>query len=492
MIETTNIARKTIRGSFWTFSLQFSDRMLQIVKNIILARILSPSDFGVFGVATLALVALESFSETGFVYALIQKRDTSAKHYNTAWTTHIIKDILLALVLLLTAPFIGRLFDSPASVSLLRVIGLSTIFQGFINIYTAKLEKNFSFGQVFKYRFLGSALDITASIIAVIMLKSVWALVIGLIVGNLTRMIMSYIVIKERPKFQFDKTSFSELWRFGRWALFSSAIIFLAGYGDNIAVQKILGVSSLGVYAMAFKLSNTPATEISRVIGRVTLPAFSAIQDTVERVKKGYLQVTFVTSVLAIGLAALIFGTAYKLTTSLLGPSWLPMIIPLQILTISGVLRALTGTVGPIYYALGKPKIDTLFQIIRFAIMVALLFPLTLNYGLAGTAVSALAGMAVSTVGFIAIALKVIKCPAIDFLKVILPSLLAAVGSIALSALVTPIIDRYTSNLVFQFISQGLFIGISYCVILFVVDRLLQRRIQHSFQMLVATIKNDG
>lgn len=486
-VETTkdiNLSKKTIKGSFWTLLLQMSDRLLQIIKSIVLASVLAPGDFGVFGVASIAMVALESFSETGFVYALIQRRKADKRHYNTAWTVHVAKDLLLAVILFCSAPLIGSLFSSPASIDLIRVIGVSVVLQGLINIYTAKLEKNFSFGQVFKYRFLGSIADISLSIISVYLLHNVWALVIGLITGNLVRAIMSFVVVKERPRIKFDKSAFLDLWSFGKWALLSSMIVFLAGYGDNIAAQKILGDVALGIYAMAFKISNTPATEIGRVISRVTLPAYSAIQDTVTRIRKGYLQVLFVTTALSFGLGVIIFGTAKSFTQAFFKPEWEAMIIPLQILTISGMLRAAIGTAGPVYYALNKPKWDTYFQLVRFVVMAILLYPLTIKYGLIGTSAAALAGIAISSIGFFTTVIKQTRCRLAEFFKSILPPLAGTAVSLTILFLSRPYIFSLELTKLMTFLIETSILGITYVATTALIDQVVERRLHLIVQVL--------
>ena len=122
---------------------------------------------------------------------------------------------------------------------------------------------------------------------------------------------------------------------------------------------KLLGVTALGFYQLAYRISNMPATEITHVISRVTFPAYSKLQDDIPKLREAYLKVLQITAFLSFPIAGLIFVLAPDFTKIFLGEKWMPMVPAMQVLVFAGLSRAIAATAGYIFYAVGKPKIDT-------------------------------------------------------------------------------------------------------------------------------------
>ena len=129
-----SITSRVVKGSVWIFGGQIANRGLQLIKSIVLARLLTPADFGLFGIVLLVLNALEAFTQTGFEKALIQRRDDARHHLDAAWTMQLIRNLALTLLLYTSAPFIGRFFNEPRAIQLLRVLSLTKAITGFKNI----------------------------------------------------------------------------------------------------------------------------------------------------------------------------------------------------------------------------------------------------------------------------------------------------------------------------------------------------------------------
>mgnify|MGYP001254972228 CR=1 FL=1 len=379
-----SLTEKTLKGGFWVFGLRITDRIFGLIRTIILARLLSPNDFGVFGIALLALSALDTFSQTGFKQALIQKKEETKDYLNTTWTVGVIRALFIAVILFFLAPLAANFFETPAVEPILKVIGISIILQGLTNIAVLYFEKELEFQKFFKYQFLGTITDVVVSITAAFLLKNVWALVFGLLAGNLVRCIMSYVIDKYRPKIQLNKNQAKELFNFGKWIMGSSIMMFFLTEGDDILIGKILGATMLGFYQMAYKISNLPATEITHVISQVTFPAYSKLQDNIPKLKEAYLKVLQVTAFLSFPIAGLIFVLAPDFTQIFLGEKWMPMVPAMQILCIFGTLRAFNATTGPIFQAVGKPSILTKISLIQLIFLGVIIYPFTTKGNLAG------------------------------------------------------------------------------------------------------------
>jgi len=264
------LLQRVVRGGGWVFALRITDQLFGLARLIILARLLAPADFGLFGIALLAMSALETFSQTGFSAALIQKNEDIKPYLDTAWTVQLIRGTILALILFAVAPHIAAFFDAPAAKSILQVIGLSVLFQGFTSVGVIYFQKELEFHKQFAYMFSGALVNAGVAILAAFLLRSVWALVFGLLAGNLMRMVVSYFIHPYRPHIHFSRKQFKELFGFGKWIFGSSMLVFLITQGDDIFVGRLLGIAALGFYQLAYRISNMPTTEITHVISQVT------------------------------------------------------------------------------------------------------------------------------------------------------------------------------------------------------------------------------
>jgi O-antigen/teichoic acid export membrane protein len=326
-----NLSQRTVRGGFWVFSLRIVQQLLGLVRLIILARILAPHDFGLMGIALLTMATLNTFSQTGFQQALIQKKEDIKSYLDAAWTVIIIRGIILFFILYFIAPYAAIFFKSPNALPIIRVIGFSVLFQAFTNIGVIYFQKELEFNKQFIYQLSGTLTDFIVAILAVLILRNVWALVFGLLAGNAARCFVSYLIHPYRPHLSSNLGKAKELFGFGKWILSSSILIFLITQGDDIFVGKLLGVAALGFYQMAYKISNMPATEITHVISQVTFPAYSKLQGDIPKLREAYLKVLQITAFLSFPIAGLIFILAPDFTRLFLGEKWMPMVPAMQI-----------------------------------------------------------------------------------------------------------------------------------------------------------------
>jgi len=418
-----SLSERTIKAGFWVFALRSVNRLFQLVRTIVLARLLSPNDFGLFGIALLALSALDTFSQTGFKQALIQKKEDTNPFLNTAWTLQIIRGILIALIIFFVAPYVAIFFKAPAAEPILKVIGLAIVLHSLTNIAVVYFEKELEFQKFFKYQFLGTIADVIVAISAAILLRSVWALVFGLLAGNLVRCVMSYIIDPYRPKFQFNGTQAKELFRFGRWILGSSIVVFLANQGGGIFLGKILGATTLGLYQMAFRFANLPASQMG-VLSRVAFPAYSKLQDNISKLRSAYLKMLRFVTFFSIPFAGGIFILGPEFTQVFLGDKWMPIISALRILAISVMIRTVVGTGGALFNAVGRPDMDFKMNVARVITLAVTIYPLTMRWKISGTSLSVLLAACACIPIWISGSKREAKVRAKDYFKTLLPPLI--------------------------------------------------------------------
>lgn len=434
--EPESLSKKVVRGGIWVFALRITSRGLGFIRTIILARLLAPSDFGLLGIAMLAASTLDAFSQTGFQSALIQKKDDVGAYLDVAWTTLAIRGVFLFSVLFLTAPMIAKFFNSTQAELVIMVIAVNMLISGFGNIGIVFFQKELEFNKQFTYEFSATIVDLIVSISLAFILRNVWALVWGGMAKNITRFFLSYILHSYRPRIRFDKDKFRDLFGFGIWITGSTILIFLVTQGDDIFVGKMLGVTALGFYQMAYLLSNLPSTEIADVISRVTFPVYSRLQDDLTKLREAYLKVLQVTAYISIPLAGGILILSYEFTQIFLGEKWLPMVPAIQILALAGLIGSISATTRPIFHGIGKPKVDTTWQIIRLLVLIAVIYPLTIRWGISGAAIAVLISTFVSAIGFNIMAVRMTKCDFTSFGKMTMLPLMNAMVMIFIIMLV--------------------------------------------------------
>ena len=413
------LSQRVVKGGFWVFFLRIINRGFGLIRLIILARILSPNDFGLMGIALLTMSTLETFSQTGFQQALIQKKENIKSYLNSAWTVLILRGFVLFVILYFIAPYAAVFFNTPEAKPIIRVIGFSILFQAFTNIGITYFKKELEFNKEFIYQFSGTLADFVVAVTAVLILRNVWALVFGLLAGNMVRCFVSYFIHPYRPHLSSDLGKAKELFGFGKWILGSSILVFLITQGDDIFVGKLLGVTALGYYQLAYRISNMPATEITHVISQVTFPAYSKLQDNIPKLREAYLKVLQVTAFLSFPIAGLIFVLAPDFTKIFLGEKWMPMAPAMQVLVFAGLLRSIQATTGAIFHAIGKPKIDTRWQIIRLVIIAALIYPFITKWGILGASIAVFLSIFVMTIGCSFKVVKITGCGLKNFGRVI-------------------------------------------------------------------------
>jgi len=390
LIQNQGTAQKAVKASVWVVIIRISDKALQFIKLIIVARILSPEDFGLFGIALLSLTFLENFSEMGIYHSLIQKRGDVKPYLNTAWVSILLRNILLGLILIVSSDFLAKFFGQPAISPLIKVLSIYIFLQGFYSIYIFNFQKNFEFKKQFYYQFSSTLIDTSVTILLALIFKNFWALVLGAIAGNLSRLIISYLIYPYKPEFSFNLGYFKEIFKFGKWVMIGAFTIYFATQGDTIFVGKYLGIEKLAHYSMAYSIATIISSEIAGIVSKVAFPLYAKIQEDRKSLSSAYLRILGFSIFITIPIAGCLFVLAPDLVKVILGDKWLPITPILQIFSIAGIFHSITSTGGAFFYGIGKPKLDFYLNLIRMIIMFLLIYPFTVLWGITGSAFAVL------------------------------------------------------------------------------------------------------
>jgi len=383
-----SLTSKVAKSAGWVFSAKILGRFFDIVKIIVLARLLSPEDFGLFGLIMLTIMTLDIFSQTGINAALIQQRENTHNYLNTAWTIQVIRGLVLGLILLLIAPVAGWFFEEPRIVQLLQFLFIVPLLQGFYNIGIIYFEKEMQFHKQFLFEMSSNIVSLIVGITLAFTLQNVLALIWANISLVSTRLILSYVLGAYRPKFQLIKSAAVGLYRFGKWMTGYSIVLFCCQQIDKIFIGKFLGPVALGVYQVAQRIAELPASQIAVSSISFTFPAYSKIQENSERLGKAFLDAFETLMSLVLPLSIFIIFSASDIVNGLLGEKWLSAIVPLKILSFAGFLIAMDATTTPIFMAAGKPNLEFWKNLLKLFVILMTIYPLAINWGITGICTS--------------------------------------------------------------------------------------------------------
>lgn len=333
--------RDTYKGISWMTAFKAAYRAIGIVRIAIIAHLLTPSALGIYAIATISLGFLEIITETGINVFLIQEKDDINEYINTAWVVSVVRGILISLLIIVTANAVSGFFSSPTSRDLLYLVALVPFIRGFINPAIVKFQKELQFNKEFLYRVSVFIVESLLSVTGALLTRSPLGLVWGLIGGAIYEVFFTFFAVGPRPSFSYEFVKIKRVISRGIWVTLFGIFDYVYTTADNVIVGRMLGVSPLGIYSNAYKISTTPLTEVGDVFYRVTFPLFSKISTERDRLRAAFFTNTIVNVVLMTLAGIFIFVFASPIVHIVLGPGWEGAIPVVKLLAVLGVVRGL-------------------------------------------------------------------------------------------------------------------------------------------------------
>lgn len=384
-------------------------RAIAFVKIVILARLLGPSQFGLFGIASLVLAFLEILTETGINAFLVQEEEDIDEYLDTAWTLSIIRGFLISVMIISLAPFVSSFFGFPEAYKLLLLISVVPILRGFINPSIIKFQKDLEFNKEFFFRTPIFLFDAFLAILLAFNLRSASSIVWGMIGGVSLEVFLSWLFVKPVPRLSFETSKFKRIVNRGKWITFTGIFNYLFQQGDDIVVGKLMNEYALGLYQVAYKISTLPITEGSEVFHKVVFPVYVKIRQDKQRLKKAYLKVVLTVAAITIPFGVVMVLFPRQIVLTLLGERWVEIVPVLRVLVIYGVSRAILGTSAPLFLALKKQEYNTLVVFVGLIGVAVTIIPLVKSFGITGAGASALFGLTLASPIVIYLTLKTLK-----------------------------------------------------------------------------------
>lgn len=387
---------KALKGVTWLGLIRVVTRLLSFAKTLIIARVLSPSQFGAFGIAMLILVLVEILTETGINIFLIQKKDNIDKYINTSWLVSIARGITISIVIIATAPLVSNFFKAPGSLNLLLLVAAVAFLRGFINPSIVKFQKELMFNKEFYFRGSTFFVETFFSVFLVILTRTPEALIWGMIIGVIFEIILSFFIVKPVPKFSFKFPIFKEVVGYGKWITGASIFNYFYQHGDDMAVGRMLGTTSLGLYDMAYRISLVPVSDVADVITRVTFPVYVKISGDQKRLQKAFLKTLAALFLLVSPVAIVLFVFPKEIVSIVLGDKWILLVPVLKVLAIFSIVRSVSVFTSSIFLSLQKQSVVTLISFIGVLGLGVTIVPFVLIWGIVGAAASSLFGTALT------------------------------------------------------------------------------------------------
>lgn len=376
--------KQAIKGFGWNSFLRVATMGLTVVKISILARLLSPDDFGLFSLVMIALGITEAVTETGINVTMVQSKQSVKYFLNTAWVIAILRGFLIGSLMVVLGLFMTKYYHQPQLAILVALAALIPIIKGFINPAIISMSKELRFFRESLYYLLLVVTEVIFAIVLGLILKSVLALILALVASAIFEVLISFIFFKDKPQFEYLPSRGKTILENAKGLTLSAALNYLHENSDDFILGKVIGIHGLGLYHNAYALAHKVNYEPTKAITHSTFPVYTKIADDHQRLKRGFLRSLAVTCGL-ISLTSLPLLVAPHLVVSLLlGEQWLEIVPVLKWLVFAGVLQSISIVIYNLFLAKSAYKLMNFHLFLSITLMVSLMLVLPGKYGLLG------------------------------------------------------------------------------------------------------------
>ena len=363
--ETKGLRQKATSGVIWTAVQKYSVTFITFVSDIVLARLLTPYDFGCVEMLAIFMLLSETIVHGGFGSALIQKKRPTQEDYSTIFFWNLGMAALLYVVLFFCAPSIARFYKIPLLSSVLRVQGLVLFVYAFNIVQANQLRKQFRFKAIALVSVITSVVALSITIALAYKGFGVWALVAkNLIATGLTSLIF-WFYIKWRPSLVFSWKSFKELFSFGFYIFLSNLVTSFSAKLQGLLIGKVYSPSTMGYYSKASGTEGVASSTISQILDQVTYPLYAEAQDDLNRLCNIVKRLVLALSYVTFPLLFILLLVAKPMFVLLYSEKWLPSVPYFQVLCIGGLAHCLQSVNFHTVSAIGKSKVTFVWTMIK-------------------------------------------------------------------------------------------------------------------------------
>lgn len=457
-----NLSNKMVKGMVWSMLERLSVQGVQFILGIILARILSPTEYGTIGLLTVIIAFLQVFVDSGFSKALIQKQDRTQTDLSTVFFFNTFIGIVCYFILWFCAPFIADFYQNEMLINLMRVLSLSLLFSSLFSIPMTLFTIELNFKSIARANLIAVVLSGAVGVIMAYKGYGVWALVWQILIKSILTVVLMWGQMKWKPIFVFSRTSFKTLFPYGSKLLYSSILNMTVNNFTNLFIAKLTSTKDLGFYTRGTQFADMVYGTFSSVLDSVLLPSLASIQEEREKLiqltRSTIKSAALIVTPVLLGLVVI----AEPLIKVLLTDKWLLAVPIMQIMCVARLVSIISGINVNVLYAIGRTDLALKQQYVKLFVRIILLV-IGLKYGIVYIALAEL----VSTIVHFFINTyypgKILNYGSLEQIKDLLPivfsSLMMGVGMCFLTYFIeNDVVKLIVSSLV----GMSIYIGLIY------------------------------
>ena len=460
-MATDNLKQKAASGMIWTAVQKYSTMIVSFISGIVLARLLTPADFGCIGMLAIFMSLADTFIDGGFGSALIQKKNPTQDDYSTVFIFNMGMSLIIYLLLYFSAPAISIFYDIEELCVILRVQGIILFISALAVIQRNQIRKNLQFKKLAVIQIFTSVIALVVTIFFAYKGFGVWALVFQNIIAVAIPCVYFWITTSWHPTAKFSTKSFRELFGFGSYMLLCHIFNTLSDKISGLLIGRWFNPATMGYYTKAVQTENMASSSISGVMQQTTYPLYAAIQDDNERLINMIKRITSTLAYITIPLLILLIVIAKPVFILLYSEKWIDSVPYFQILCLAGIAGCLQGVNHQVIAAIGKSKVMFKWVVIKKGFSIGLQIAGLVIWGMKGLMIGLVISAWFSYYVNIALVSKHvgyrIKTQIYDLIPVIIVSSIAAVVALAFAYLV-PISNIYILGLIQTFLFASVYL----------------------------------
>lgn len=382
-----SIASRTAIGTGWVIAWRLATRIIGLCSTLILVRLLDAADFGLIALATGFIAAAEALSAVGVADALVRERAPDRAMYDTAFTLSVMRGLLTAALILGFATPVASFFADDRLTPIMLALSVGMIITSVENIGIVDFRRDLAFHKEFHLQVWSRLASVVTTISMAFVLRNYWALIVGLLVGRVVRVIQSYIMSPYRPRLTL--IAWRRLMGFSLWNWGVAVMIQARDRSDHAIVGRILGTDAVGTYAVGHEIGTLTTTELVEPLHRALFSGFSSLQDTAQKPGAMYLAAIGMSAAVVLPAGIGISMIAHPLVHLVLGAQWTGVIGMIEIFSVVSTLTMLTS-IGAAYLTATGGIHRTFWLLVQsFAVRVPLMIACIAQWGLVGAAIGA-------------------------------------------------------------------------------------------------------
>jgi len=429
MGENRSLLSATIKGTAWNYVTFALSKGVTFIATLILARLLTPNEFGLMALGLIVIGILDTFSGMGIENVIIYKQENIEHNSNVAFTLGLIINSTITIATFLIAPFVATFFNDPRLTDILRALSVIFVIWAIGNIHAARLKKELRFRQTLLPEFGKSTAKAIVSIGMALMGFGVWSLVWGQIAANVVASSLYWLVYRWRPRLDLDLATSRELLVYSSQIVLTEFMGVIASNIDYLIVGKRLGSENLGYYTMAFRVPELLIINTCYIVSKALFPAYSKVQNDLKTLQKGFLLTLRYVALYTVPVGVGIIILSPELVKVVFGNRWIPAIPVMQAIALYAVIYSLSFNSGDIYKATGRPDILNKIGLINLAVVIPLLW-MAAGYDIYTVALAQAAAQSFFTIMKMIVIKRIISLRYVDIISAIQP---AASGTLVMA-----------------------------------------------------------